>query len=776
MAKPRGKRPTPTPTRKPPRPPLTPETKGLMILLGVALSTMALVSFRLGREDLNWLGLLGYRYALGLFWLVGWGAYAALCYLAWQAWRLLHSPQKVHGALQQTSFAIALVSACFLLNVLTESWPQVAAELKSLCWSQSVQIPVRGAPIMERVALGGQPAYLLLKDIPYLNLLRVLSPIGCTLVFSLTFTASIVLLGEIQLASLVASCRSWWADWLRRRDERRALEPAFADEPVPVVKRTAVAQDAGLYRRPEPTTAAPPPSREVKPVIKIAPPAPAPSKKEAAIQAQRTYNGEFEHYKLPASTLLREVKSTEAPHLKRELTRQAQVLEETLGSFGIDAKVGEIHCGPTIAQFEVHPAVGVKVQRIKALENDIALNMQARAVRILTPIPGKAAVGVEIPSPVPMEVSFGEILAAFACQAKRPEIPMMLGKTVTGEIVIGDLAKMPHCIIAGATGSGKSVCLNTIIMSILMTARPDEIRMLMVDPKKVELTHYSNLPHMLAPVITDAQDACSALYWLVKEMEQRYEMLRRLQVRNITAFNTRQVDEEKEAKLAEDLGRDVPKRLPYYVGIIDELADLMMVANSDIETPIARIAQMARAVGIHLIVATQRPSREVITGLIKANFPTRIAFKVASRINSQIILDDVGAEMLLGNGDMLYLPPGTSCLIRAQGCYVSDDEINRVINRVCEQAPPQYVMENFAAYAPENLSAKSVSGSEGQDALFEQASQLCYEAGAASTTYLQRKLKIGYARAASLMDELERAGIVGPADGAKPRKVLRPLD
>ncbi|MFZ4099311.1 MAG: FtsK/SpoIIIE domain-containing protein, partial [Chlamydiia bacterium] len=304
-----------------------------------------------------------------------------------------------------------------------------------------------------------------------------------------------------------------------------------------------------------------------------------------------------------------------------------------------------------------------------------------------------------------------------------------------------------------------------------------EIRLLMVDPKKVELTHYSPLPHMLAPVITDAQDACSALHWLVKEMELRYEILRRVQVRNISSFNQRTPNPEKEAQISEELGHEIPKRLPYYVGIIDELADLMMVANSDIETPIARIAQMARAVGIHLIVATQRPSREVITGLIKANFPTRIAFKVASRINSQIILDDVGAETLLGNGDMLYLPPGTSQLIRAQGCYVSDEEINRVIERVSGQAPPSYIMENFAAYAPDLGKGRGGGGggdSAQMDPLLQQATQLVYEAGAASTTYLQRRLKIGYARAASLMDELERTGIVGPADGARPRKLLRP--
>lgn len=467
----------------------------------------------------------------------------------------------------------------------------------------------------------------------------------------------------------------------------------------------------------------------------------------------------------PPPSLLNNAKKVDTPTLKRDLRRQAEILEETLLSFAIEAKVGEIYCGPTITLFEVHPSVGVKVQKIKALENDIALNLQAKSLRIIAPIPGKAAVGVEIPSLYPQEVSFKELLIAYQEGGRKLQIPVLLGKSVSGESVMSDLAKMPHCIIAGATGSGKSVCINTLILSILMNARPDEIKLLMIDPKKVELTAYSNLPHMIAPVITEAHGAYAALNWLVKEMQLRYEILKQLGLRNITAFNSRKRNLEQERLI----GLPIPEKMSAIVAIIDEFADLMMVSSSDLETPIARIAQMARAVGIHLILATQRPSREVITGLIKANFPTRIAFKVASRINSQIILDETGAETLLGNGDLLFLPPGTSHLMRAQGAYISDEEINKIISFICDQAPPRYLIQSFDTMRKEDDVA---SIEEARDSLFEQAKSLVIETNSASTTYLQRKLKIGYARAASLMDELESRGVISAQEGSKPRRVL----
>jgi S-DNA-T family DNA segregation ATPase FtsK/SpoIIIE len=481
------------------------------------------------------------------------------------------------------------------------------------------------------------------------------------------------------------------------------------------------------------------------------------------------HNGDFRQYDKPATALLSKAKSVDQTQVRQGLKQQAEVLEETLLSFGIEAKVGQIHCGPSITAFEVTPAVGVKVQKIMALENDIALNMKAKTIRIIAPIPGKAAVGIEVPNPNPQEVSFREMLDAYRRQGKHFHIPVLLGKTVTGEYVLSDLAKMPHCIIAGATGSGKSVCINTIVMSILMNAKPDEIRLLMVDPKKVELTPYTRLPHMLAPVITEPRGACAALNWLVQEMERRYEVLKQIGMRNIASFNAR----TRNLELEESLDIDVPERMSYIVCIIDELADLMMVASNDIETPIARIAQMARAVGIHLILATQRPSREVITGLIKANFPTRICFKVASRVNSQIVLDESGGETLLGNGDMLFLPPGTSTLVRAQGAFIRDEDISKVVQDICAKAPPNYLIESFEEDAVcGQLLPVGAEEAADHDPLYQQAFNTVLDTGTASTTFLQRKLKIGYARAASIMDQLEESGVVGPAEGSKPRKIL----
>jgi S-DNA-T family DNA segregation ATPase FtsK/SpoIIIE len=502
---------------------------------------------------------------------------------------------------------------------------------------------------------------------------------------------------------------------------------------------------------------------------------PAPTRKKVESQTSQPQalplppRKTFQSYTLPPPSILTIAKKSDTSQVKSDLKIAAKTLEDTLESFGIEAKVQNIQIGPTIASFEVQPSSGVKVQKIKALENDIALNMQAKSIRIIAPIPGKAAVGIEIPNPYPQEVGFRELIENYHVSQKRGAIPLLLGKGVSGEDIWADLTKMPHLIIAGATGSGKSVCINTIVMSILMNAHPSEIKLLMVDPKKVELTAYTPLPHMLAPVITEATEAHAAFLWLVKEMEKRYEIFRRLSIRNIASFNERKINVEAEAAL----GIEIPKELPYIVAIVDELADLMMVSTNDIETPIARIAQMARAVGIHLILATQRPSREVLTGLIKANFPTRLAFKVASRINSQIILDDNGAEALLGNGDMLFMPPGTSSLIRGQGAFIRDADITKVIEFICQQMGPQYLIPSFKDFKVVMADRENDTES-GEDALYEQARTLIFETGNASTTFLQRKLKIGYARAASLMDELEANHVIGPADGAKPRKIFYP--
>lgn len=747
---------------------------GLLICACALALFFSLFSFAMARH--NWLGLLGSNVGWFGHALLGQGSYFFALFAGWFGWRLCFNKPIHHPVLKGVFMSLFILSFCLLLNLMEFRFPSVGSFFRDLFYP-ALKIT------RERYHLGGAPLFYLYKDLPGLNLHKAINSLGIALMFSSTLLASILFLAKISPTQLWSQFAAWYARY-REKSRKPDIEPQDPSRMVklriptqhstPQQEMMEIQPDANpkvrpslsrkeLKELPEPVEEKPEPIKEEK-VKEEKSPA---RKREAAIAAQRVHNGDFSGYKLPSPALLTSPKKVDQQSIKKDLRRQAEVLEETLMSFGIEAKVGQINCGPTITSFEVHPSIGVKVQKIKTLEDDIALNMEAKAIRIIAPIPGKAAVGIEVPNAQPQEVSFKEILQAYAQAPRKFHVPVLLGKAVNGDYVMSDLTKMPHCIIAGATGSGKSVCINTIIMSILLNARPDEIKMIMVDPKKVELTPYSRLPHMLAPVITEPQGARAALNWMVKEMENRYELLKLMGVRNIDAFNTRTINKEQEAALE----REVPEKLPYIVGIIDELADLMMVAASDIETPIARIAQMARAVGIHLILATQRPSREVITGLIKANFPTRISFKVASRVNSQIVLDEIGAESLLGNGDMLFLPPGTSHLTRAQGAYIRDEDINAVIKAICDQAPPRYVIESFDRMRLEDDDGPS-DDDEPQDSLYQDALDIVLSTGNASTTFLQRKLKIGYARAASLIDQLESRGIVGPAEGSKPRKIL----
>lgn len=754
--------------------------KGLFLLGGGISLFLALLSFAFTRDNTNWLGFIGASLGWILHASFGLGSYLLCLFLGWIGWRLFFQKTITHPYLKSFFIFLLLFSLCILLNLIEHEFPFAANFLRKIfypaLWEKKI-----------RLHLGGAPFYYLYRDLPSFNLHLIFNSLGILLLCLLTLCTSLFYLGKIHPATLLLKL---WNRWMILKESLKSplpISPVAVSEkieietdPMRMVKlRTpdspqqhnqdllAIQPETNLKVRPslsrkEVTVEIPQPINLPKEEKKT-----AVSKREAALAAQKVHNGDFSGYILPPLTLLSNPRKVDQNLLKKDLRRQAEVLEETLLSFGIEAKVGQINCGPTITSFEVHPAIGVKVQKIKTLENDIALNMEAKSIRIIAPIPGKAAVGIEVPNPQPQEVAFKEMLVAYQQGNRKFHIPVLLGKAVNGDNVMSDLTKMPHCIIAGATGSGKSVCINTIIMSIVLNARPDQIKMLMVDPKKVELTPYTRLPHMLAPVITEPQGACAALNWLVKEMENRYEILKLVGQRNIEGFNNRPPNKEQETSF----DRPIPEKMPYLVGIIDELADLMMVASNDIETPIARIAQMARAVGIHLILATQRPSREVITGLIKANFPTRISFKVASRVNSQIVLDENGAENLLGNGDMLFLPPGSSHLIRAQGAFIRDEDINAVIKHICDQAPPNYVIESF-----DNMALGRDLDSEMEelpsDSLFEDAKEVILSTGNASTTFLQRKLKIGYARAASLIDMLEAKGIVGPAEGSKPRKIL----
>jgi S-DNA-T family DNA segregation ATPase FtsK/SpoIIIE len=749
--------------------------KGPILLILSFVLLLGMFSFAWGPETRYPLGLFGYAIGWSMTAFFGLNGYFIVALIAWIGWRRLFGNPIPNLFKKGFYFTLSLFCFGMLLSVIESHFILSTLAIRKTFFTMSLEKKLQ-------MHLAGAPLFYLYKDLPTFNLSSSLNVFGVSLIFSS--------LGIYSLSSLFGFDLKRGLPYLIGLRERfktsdlKIIKPEerFVKVRVPEHEQKgkadmlAIAPEANLKERPSL-------SRKEKEELKVTPPkkilidptpppSPAPkeppqSKREKAISAQKIINGDFAGYKIPSSNFLTSPVKVDQTLLRKDLKRRAEVLEETLLSFGIEAKVGEINCGPTITSFEVHPAIGVKVQKIKSLENDIALNLEAKSIRILAPIPGKAAIGIEVPNPHPQEVSFKEMLTAYQQGGKKFYIPMLLGKTVSGEYVMSDLTKMPHMIIAGATGSGKSVCINTIVMSILMNARPDEIKMIMVDPKKVELTPYTKLPHMLAPVITEPQGACAAMHWLVKEMENRYEILKQVGYRNISSFNSRKIN----AEFEKSLGKEIPEKLHYIVAIVDELADLMMVSSNDIETYIARIAQMARAVGIHLILATQRPSREVITGLIKANFPTRISFKVASRVNSQIVLDEIGAESLLGNGDMLFLPPGTSHLMRAQGAFIRDEDINATVRSICEQAPPNYVIESFDKM--DSLASMQDDGSyTPQDPLYEQALEVVLSTQNASTTFLQRKLKVGYARAASLIDELETQGIIGPADGAKARKIL----
>ena len=794
------------------------EIRGLIIIACVVMVFLSLLSFAYGHQTKNWLGLVGYTLGWFMHATFGLGSYAIALYFAWIGSCLLFHKTDHLTKLNNIYFGIFLTSLCILLSLVEESYPYFGKWLNTTFYSNLGKQKIF-------YHLGGAPFYYLYHDLPVFNLKSIFNTAGVAIIFSSALLASLIFVFRFSIASLFVAI--WDNVKKLKPTPKLAAESAVDDDDltedvteedfmryvklrIPDVQPSW--QDAGnstsssnnnqllainpereltqrpslsgkenskeIVPKPQPVSKTPKPksatptsesaSHASLPAPTQPPPKPQLSKREAAISAQKVYNGDFTEYKLPSLNLLSNPKKYDQTALRKDLRKQAEVLEETLMSFGIEAKVGQINCGPTITSFEVHPSIGVKVQKIKTLENDIALNLEAKSLRIIAPIPGKAAVGIEVPNPQPQEVSFKEMMMAYQQQPTKFRIPILLGKTVSGDYMMSDLAKMPHCIIAGATGSGKSVCINTIIMSILYCARPDEIQLIMVDPKKVELTPYTNLPHMIAPVITEPHGAYTAMKWLVSEMEQRYELLKQLGVRNIEGFNTRTRNKEAEDKL--DI--EVPEKLPYIVGIVDELADLMMASSSDIETPIARIAQMARAVGIHLILATQRPSREVITGIIKANFPARISFKVASRVNSQIVLDETGAESLLGNGDMLFLPPGTSHLVRAQGAFIRDDDIHAVVKFINEQAPSNYRIPSFDTFTTVEDTHNGDKPVGNGDTIYDQALDIVTSTGNASTTFLQRKLKIGYARAASLMDELEQNGVVTPPDGSKARKVI----
>ena len=501
-------------------------------------------------------------------------------------------------------------------------------------------------------------------------------------------------------------------------------------------------------------------------------------------------------YHFPPIQLLSLSENNNDKNAAEEMHNNAKKLIDTLDSFNVKASIVNICRGPSVTRYELSPAPGVKISKITNLSDDIALNLAANGVRIEAPIPGKAAVGIEVPNKVVSMVTMRELIDSDEFRRGKSKLTCVLGKDISGEIVVTDLSKLTHLLIAGTTGSGKSVCVNSILMSILYKATPDEVKLLLVDPKMVEFTKYRSIPHLLIPVVTDAKKAAGALGWAVSEMEQRYKILSEYYCKNIDAYNelieenlkymaenppVENEDGELVQPVLERNGLPVPKeKMPRIVIAIDELADLMMAAPSEVEEYIARLAQKARAAGMHLLVATQRPTVNVITGLIKANIPSRIALKVSSNIDSRTILDFSGAEKLIGRGDMLFLPVGAPKPMRLQGCYASDEEIEGVTNYIKKSSSAQYnaeIEEKIKRIAAEEITQGKKGDDRGGDDIeidskMEDAIKCVIEAGQASTSLLQRRLKVGYARAGRMIDDMEQMGVVGPHQGSKPRDVL----
>jgi len=583
--------------------------------------------------------------------------------------------------------------------------------------------------------------------------------------------------------------------------QQRAIEKKLRKKGAAVPEPGLLPTPEEFANRPEPkvvdTTALPaemPPPRkkpslaELKRAVGKSVPAPA---------LTTTKDWEGENYVLPGIDLLEEHDSEgRMPADPAELEEIQQVLIETLGQFGIQVAPGDITKGPTITRYEVYPAKGVRVDKIVSLERDLARATRAERINILAPIPGKDTVGIELANSRKVKVTLRELLQSEDWNASTAKLPIALGKDVYGKTIIADLAQMPHLLVAGTTGSGKSVCINALIASMLYRFTPDQLRFIMIDPKVVEMQVYNSLPHLVIPVVTDPKKVLLALRWVIDEMEKRYKIFARAGVRNITSFNARpkkkagaagtdpgegddaSPNEQSEPTPPPTNARDgdviIPDHLPYIVIIIDELADLMQTAPADVESAIARITQMARAAGIHLIVATQTPRADVITGVIKANIPSRVAFQVASKIDSRVILDENGADRLLGQGDMLYLPPSTSRLIRAQGVLVTDDEIGRLVDFVSAQSSPAFDLAMHERM--ETAAAPDEEVTEEDEELVEKCLEIIRQEKRASTSLLQRRLRLGYTRAARIVDILEQRGILGPGEGAKPREILVDLD
>jgi len=576
---------------------------------------------------------------------------------------------------------------------------------------------------------------------------KVANSVGAALIFVVVFVVALILTTGFSFVGFSKQCLLFIQKMVKQIE---SLWMKFYPQPKKLQK--LVVKKAS------------PPKRPARKVVIGKKKTPVPFKKAAAEQREFDFIDEKAGYRIPPVSFLQDAEPSVLNASDESLRKQSERLENRLKDFSVEGRISTVTPGPVITTFEYEPAPGVKISKIVNLADDLSLALRATSIRIAT-IPGKAAIGIEIPNVEREIVRFKDIVSSSAFGRLKSKLPLGLGKDIVGAPVVTSLDKMPHLLIAGATGTGKSVGLNAMICSILYKATPEEVKLILIDPKRIELTLYDGIPHLITPVVTDAKKATNALFWAVREMEQRYELLSAMKVRNITQYNNK-IEKGISEKLADS--EMTFEKLPYVVIIIDELADLMMVASRDVEVSLMRLAQMARAAGLHLILATQRPSVDVLTGIIKANFPTRLSFQVSSRTDSRTIIDTNGAESLLGNGDMLYMPPGVGRLQRVHGSYISEPEIVQVIDHIRAQKKPVYD-ENVTQ--PKETAADAATDDD-RDEHYDAAVALVTQNQRASVSMVQRHLRIGYNRAARIIEMMEQEGVVGPADGAKPREVL----
>ena len=752
--------------------------EGLLLLLLATAAYLFLSLLTFNANDPGWShvtaaqevanagGRVGAWFADVLLYLFGYLAYLFPVLVALLGWVVFHGPRPESGTVDMRSlgfrlagFVATVITGCALADI------HILADPEALPMSAGgVLGSVLGDGLVKMFSLMGATLFLLAFFLA-----------GFTLFTGLSWLALSEMVGRWTLQAVGTSVAL-----VQRLMAREASEPDFEAEPTPEPPSRPTKPRKPRRKKPKA-------KERVEPTVPEDPAAlPAVEEKKAPDFNLESPSGGDQR---PGLGLLDAPKQQDAGYSPEQIESMSRMLEEQLADFGVEVKVVDAHPGPVITRFELQPAPGVKVNQISNLSKDLARSLSMTSVRVVEVIPGKPTVGLEVPNEKREVIAFAEVLRGEKFAKARSPLTMALGKDIGGHPVVADLAKMPHLLVAGTTGSGKSVGVNAMLLSMLYKASPEELRLILIDPKMLELSVYEGIPHLLAPVVTDMKEAANALRWCVGEMERRYQLMAALGVRNIAGFNkkVREAAEKGEPikdptyKPEEAFDPDAPhpelEPLPYIVVTVDEFADMMMVVGKKVEELIARLAQKARAAGIHLILATQRPSVDVITGLIKANIPSRIGFQVSSRVDSRTVLDQMGAEQLLGNGDMLYLPPGTSMPERVHGAFVADHEVHKVVEQLKATGEPDYVEEVLAEQGTVTLPGeRPTSGDTGEelDELYDQAVKIVTESRKASISYVQRRLKIGYNRAARMVEEMEAAGVVGPLQNNGQREVIAP--